>query len=146
MLQKFKIITCAFILFLFGFTLMTVSPVFAKGPRGGTALDELNRCDRNNPKTPYEYKAKITCFSNQAHSILLEYEKLLQTISDCVSNPVREAQAEQCVRDAVEGEGERYPISADKGPRGRGLAAGYDKCKKFMYKGKVEVWCRGAAE
>ena len=144
MLQKFKITSCAFI--LFGFTLMTVSTVFAKGPRGGTALDELNRCDNNNPKTPYGYKAKITCFSNQAHSILKEYEMLLQTISDCVSNPVREAQAEQCVRDAVEREGERNPISADKGTRTRGQAAGYDKCKKFMYNGKVDVWCRGAAE
>ena len=113
--------------------------------RGGTALDELNRCD-NNPKTPYEYKTKITWFSNQAHSILLEYEKLLQTISDCVSNPVREAQTEQCVRDAVEHEGERYPISADKGIRTGGQAAGSSECKKFMYNGKVDVWCRGAAE
>ena len=63
-----------------------------------------------------------------------------------MNNPVPEAQAEQCVLDAVEREGERYPISADKEPRGRGLAAGYDKCKKFMYNGKVDVWCRGAAE
>ena len=31
MLQKFKITTCAFILCLFGLTLMTVSPVFAQG-------------------------------------------------------------------------------------------------------------------
>ena len=42
MLQKFKITTCAFILCLFGLTLMTVSPVFAEDSPEFTACAQMD--------------------------------------------------------------------------------------------------------
>jgi hypothetical protein len=121
MLYKLKIIFSTFILFIFGFTLMTVSPVFAKGPSSDeTTLDALNNCDMIDP---INLKSKVSCFRNQAHNILIEHEMFLKTISVCVSNPKRKL-AVGCVRDAMESEGERDPISADKGSRGRGPGTG----------------------
>jgi len=66
MLQKFKITSCAFILVLFGLTLMTVSPVFAVDG------DSFTVCD-NMP----EAASKLECFRDLARS-LRETEHSLQ--------------------------------------------------------------------
>ena len=47
MLQKFKITSCAFILCLFGLTLMTMSPVFAADGDGFTVCDNMpDHCEQ----------------------------------------------------------------------------------------------------
>ncbi len=64
MLQKFKITTCAFILCLFGLTLITVSPVFAEDS------PEFIACQQMKGK-----KAKKNCFRDLAR----ENEESMQT-------------------------------------------------------------------
>ena len=65
MLHKFKITTCAFILCLFGLTLMTVSPVYAqKGKR-------MEECERIN--TQKQHRKKIKCFRDLARFL---YDKM----------------------------------------------------------------------
>ena len=58
MLQKFKITSCAFILVLFGFTLMTVSPVLAADGDGFTVCDNMP-----------EAASKLSCFRDLARSL-----------------------------------------------------------------------------
>ena len=100
---------------------MTVSPVFAKRPSTDeTALDALNNCDMIDS---INLKSKVSYFRNQAHRILIEHEIFLKTISVCVRKPKRKL-ALGCVCDEMESDGEREPISADKGSRGRGPGAG----------------------
>ena len=63
MLQKFKITTCAFILCLFGLTLMTVSPVFAADSAAFVECQDM--------KWKKGKKAKKNCFRD-GWSALLE--------------------------------------------------------------------------
>ena len=58
MLQKFKITSCAFILVLFGFTLMTVSPVLSADGDGFTVCDNMP-----------EAASKLSCFRDLARSL-----------------------------------------------------------------------------
>ena len=59
MLQKFKITTCAFILCLFGLTLMMVSPVFAVDSQEFIACQKIKR----------NMKRKKNCFRDLARSL-----------------------------------------------------------------------------
>ena len=64
MLQKFKIATCAFILCLFGLTLITVSPVFAVD---SAAFDE---CQQIQPNGTFRgMKQKKNCFRDLARAL-----------------------------------------------------------------------------
>ena len=67
MLQKFKITTCAFILCLFGLTLITASPVFADD-----SIDFVE-CQQIKPnKTSYALmKEKKNCFRDIARQTLM---------------------------------------------------------------------------
>jgi hypothetical protein len=61
MFHKFKITTCAFILCLFGLTLMTVSPVFA------TDSAAFKQCQQIKPQGKFEpMKQKKNCFKDLA--------------------------------------------------------------------------------
>jgi hypothetical protein len=61
MLQKFKITTCAFILCLFGLTLMTVTPVFAADSAA------FKQCQQIKPQGKFEpMKQKKNCFKDLA--------------------------------------------------------------------------------
>jgi hypothetical protein len=61
MLHKFKITTCAFILCLFGLTLMTVSPVFAADSAA------FKQCQQIKPQGKFEpMKQKKNCFKDLA--------------------------------------------------------------------------------
>ena len=62
MLQKFKVTTCAFILCMFGLTLMTVSPVFADV---STTLDACKAMKWSDGK-----KAKKNCFRDGWSALL----------------------------------------------------------------------------
>jgi chromosome segregation ATPase len=64
MLQKFKITSCAFILVLFGFSLMTVSPVLAVDGDGFTVCDNMP-----------EAASKLSCFKDLARSLRAEVEE-----------------------------------------------------------------------
>ena len=64
MLQKFKITSCAFILVLFGFSLMTVSPVFAVDGDGFTVCDGMP-----------EAASKLSCFKDLARSLRAAVEE-----------------------------------------------------------------------
>jgi uncharacterized coiled-coil protein SlyX len=70
MLQKFKITSCAFILFLFGFSLMTVSPVLAADGDGFTVCDNMP-----------EAASKLTCFRDLARSLRAEVEDMTTAAS-----------------------------------------------------------------
>lgn len=59
MLQKFKITSCAFILCLFGLTLITVTPVFAYDIKPG--LKECNSMGKKKG-AKYPYKPRMNCF------------------------------------------------------------------------------------
>ena len=61
MLHKFKITTCAFILCLFGLTLITVSPVFAEKSPEFIACQQMKWKDGK--------KAKKNCFRNLARDL-----------------------------------------------------------------------------
>ncbi len=70
MLQKFKITSCAFILVLFGFTLMTVSPVLAADGDGFTVCDNMP-----------EAASKLSCFRDLARSLRAEVEDMTTAAS-----------------------------------------------------------------
>jgi len=70
MLQKFKITSCAFILVLFGFSLMTVSPVLAADGDGFTVCDNMP-----------EAASKLTCFRDLARSLRAEVEDMTTAAS-----------------------------------------------------------------
>ena len=70
MLQKFKITSCAFILFLFGFSLMTVSPVLAADGDGFTVCDNMP-----------EAASKLTCFRDLARSLRAAVEDMTTAAS-----------------------------------------------------------------
>ena len=75
MLQKFKITSCAFILVLFGFSLMTVSSVLAAPP--GEAFTNCEEMPEFEPYGNYESqnvvaRAKLDCFRDLAGSLLDE--------------------------------------------------------------------------
>jgi hypothetical protein len=59
MLHKFEIISCAFILCLFGLTLMTVSPVFA-----GNDQTNYDRCAniKSQRQDIFKYKRQMVCY------------------------------------------------------------------------------------
>ena len=65
MLQKFKITSCAFILVLFGLTLMTVSPVLAADGDGFTVCDNMP-----------EAASKLSCFRDLARSLRAAVEDM----------------------------------------------------------------------
>jgi len=70
MLQKFKITTCAFILCLFGLTLMTVSPVFAEDSA------EFIDCQKIKIKKQMSMaREKIHCFRDLARKLEAAAEK-----------------------------------------------------------------------
>ena len=70
MLQKFKITSCAFILVLFGLTLMTVSPVLAADGDGFTVCDNMP-----------EAASKLTCFRDLARSLRAAVEDMTTAAS-----------------------------------------------------------------
>jgi len=70
MLQKFKITSCAFILVLFGLTLMTVSPVLAADGDGFTVCDNMP-----------EAASKLSCFRDLARSLRAEVEDMTTAAS-----------------------------------------------------------------
>ena len=70
MSQKFKITSCVFILCLFGFTLMTVSPVFAVDDDGFTVCDNMP-----------EAASKLSCFRDLARSLRAEVEDMTTAAS-----------------------------------------------------------------
>ena len=70
MLQKFKITSCAFILVLFGFTLMTVSPVLAADGDGFTVCDNMP-----------EAASKLSCFRDLARSLRAAVEDMTTAAS-----------------------------------------------------------------
>jgi peptidoglycan hydrolase CwlO-like protein len=74
MFHKFKITTCAFILCLFGLTLMTVSPVFAEDSQ------EFKSCQQM--KWKGGKKAKKNCFKDLASSLQADIEGLSNLTSD----------------------------------------------------------------
>ena len=76
MLKKFKITTCAFILCLFGLTLMTVSPIFADD-----SIDFVE-CQQIKPnRTSYALmKEKKNCFRDIARESLLTIALVLAEI------------------------------------------------------------------
>ena len=67
MIQKFKVTYCAFILCLFGLTLMTVSPVFAQE-------SEYDKCFSMGKKkgkgSKYPYKPRMNCFQELASDLI----------------------------------------------------------------------------
>ena len=67
MIQKFKVTYCAFILCLFGLTLMTVSPVFAQE-------SEYDKCFSMGKKkgkgSKYPYKPRMECFQKLASDLI----------------------------------------------------------------------------
>ena len=82
MLHKFKIASCAFILCLFGLTLMTVSPVFADDV-------EYDTCDTMGKKkgAKYPYKNRMNCFSDLSDSLISQVnEKVISEYGDVVNN------------------------------------------------------------
>ena len=70
MLQNFKITSCAFILVLFGLTLMTVSPVLAADGDGFTVCDNMP-----------EAASKLTCFRDLARSLRAAVEDMTTAAS-----------------------------------------------------------------
>jgi hypothetical protein len=65
MLQKLKITTCAFILCLFGLTLMTVTPVFAADSAAFKQCQQIKPSGKNYRKM----KQKKNCFKNLARAM-----------------------------------------------------------------------------
>ena len=78
MLQKFKITSCAFILVLFGLTLMTVSPVLAADGDGEAELDYRFTVCENMP----EAASKLSCFRDIARSLRAAVEDKDETITN----------------------------------------------------------------
>ena len=80
MFHKFKITTCAFILCLFGLTLMTVSPVFA------TDSAAFKQCQQIKPQGKFgPMKQKKNCFKDLARALSEtsdEQEPSMDTLSD----------------------------------------------------------------
>ena len=77
MLQKFNITSCAFILVLFGLTLMTVSPVLAADGDGEAELDYRFTVCENMP----EAASKLSCFRDIARSLRAAVEDKDETIT-----------------------------------------------------------------
>ena len=80
MLQKFKITTCAFILFLCGFTLITGSTAFAKPKERANSNRELcegpgqGAASGNFRRKFIRMKRKINCFKNKGLNIINKLE------------------------------------------------------------------------
>jgi hypothetical protein len=77
MSQKFKITTCAFILCLFGLTLMTVSPVYAQQGK------RMDRCEKM--KALPKPRKKINCFRNEAKRLRAELVEVKRQLADKTS-------------------------------------------------------------
>jgi hypothetical protein len=70
MFHKFKITTCAFILCLFGLTLMTVSPVFAADSAA------FKQCQQIKPHGKFgPMKQKKNCFRDLARALNVTHEE-----------------------------------------------------------------------
>jgi hypothetical protein len=76
MLQKFKIIPCAFILCLFGLTLITVSPGYAYDDLSG-ASDKFMNCQNIQiiGRKTESTREKMKCFRNLARTLELKLYK-----------------------------------------------------------------------
>jgi hypothetical protein len=93
MFHKFKITTCAFILCLFGLTLMTVSPVYAQHGK------RMDRCEKM--KALPKPRKKINCFRNEA---LRLHDTLQELRSENVAKPTRRENARRATKERKKAE------------------------------------------